>query len=279
MQASIDAPCGAAVRVELVDQAGELVADGLPAGLSLEVLLLNGNKYSALSQEGVLRLTEDQVRSCMVPDMPDAQPLLAGEEAVYQCKLALAGGQGNLSRLKLNASSDVLLREEHPGFSHPPFRMLLWAVDGQGRPRLDAMDYLVTPPFTSATTRLARQIKPRFPHVGDLVRRLVAVRFARAGPGTSHITHHTSHAAGRVPARRGPGDGGHARRAARALRQDQKDSHQAARRLEEGRHGACASGPTDKAVAVLRARRVARAFSGRTLPSRLPRRRWATSSG
>ncbi|KAF5832185.1 hypothetical protein DUNSADRAFT_12024 [Dunaliella salina] len=61
----IKAKCNAPLRVELVDESGACVLEGLPPGMQLEVHVLNGEKYREICPDNVL-LSHQQLRACII---------------------------------------------------------------------------------------------------------------------------------------------------------------------------------------------------------------------
>jgi len=72
------AKCGAALRVEAVDDAGQCVGSATPAGLRLELCVLNGERYGELCPDDGL-LDTAQLRSCILVPAQPKKPLLKRE--------------------------------------------------------------------------------------------------------------------------------------------------------------------------------------------------------
>jgi len=163
------AKCGAPLRVELVDETGVCVTDGLPDGMQLEVHVLNGEKYKEICPDNTL-LSHTQLHSCIISHHTKA--LLkrdGGSDDQLRCFLGLERGQGPLSELQVTTSSEALLSGKAP-----TFRLLVWAVDSAGEP-VPNVTYVVSENFVVATKRVKHAIKSDIPSVADSVSKLVHI--------------------------------------------------------------------------------------------------------
>ncbi|GAX84826.1 hypothetical protein CEUSTIGMA_g12247.t1 [Chlamydomonas eustigma] len=163
------AKCGAPLRVELVDDSGACVSEGLPQGTQLEVHVLNGEKYKELCPDNTL-LSHLHLRSCVISHHQKA--LLkreGGSDEQLRCFLQLERGQGPLSDLQVTTSSEALLAGKAP-----TFRLLVWAVDALGEPVAN-VTYVVSENFVVATKRVKHAIKSDIPSVADSVSKLVHI--------------------------------------------------------------------------------------------------------
>eukprot|EP00798_Chlamydomonas_sp_ICE-L_P031947 gene31947-17902_t len=167
--------CGSALRVELVDEQGACVIEGLPTGVQLEVHVLNGEKYKEICPDNTL-LSHSQLKSCVISHHTKA--LLkreGGSEDSLRCFLALERGQGPLSDLSVTTSSEALLAGKAP-----TFRLLVWAVDIRGEPAPN-VTYVVSESFVVATKRVKHAIKSDIPSIADHVSKLVHIGKATVG--------------------------------------------------------------------------------------------------
>lgn len=165
----LKAKCGASLRVELVDENGACVSEGLPHGAQLEVSVLNGEKYKEVCPDNTL-LSHLHLRTCVISHHQRA--LLkkeGGSDDQLRCFLQLEGGQGALSDLSVTTSSEALLAGKAP-----TFRLLICAVDAMGEP-VTNVTYVVSENFVVATKRVKHAIKSDIPSVADPVAKLVHI--------------------------------------------------------------------------------------------------------
>ncbi|KAG1654764.1 hypothetical protein FOA52_015324 [Chlamydomonas sp. UWO 241] len=189
----LKAKCGANLIVEVVDEAGSTVTEGLPPGTQLELMVLNGEKYKEVVPEGNLLPPQMLLQQCIIGHHTRA--LLkreGGPDDALRCFLHAEGGRENLSELLLTTSSEALLAGKAP-----TFRLLLWAVDGTGRP-VPHVTHVVSESFVHvstddnpwfacvsslscpccrqvATKRVKHAIKSDIPSITDSVNKLVHV--------------------------------------------------------------------------------------------------------
>lgn len=111
----LKAKCNAALRVELVDEANNCVAEGLPAGMQLECLVMNGEKYKEICPDNTL-LSHAQLRTCIISHHTRA--LLrreGGSDDQLRCFLQLEVCQRRARCARCNALS-IHVRHRSLGF-------------------------------------------------------------------------------------------------------------------------------------------------------------------
>ncbi|GIL85694.1 hypothetical protein Vretimale_13197 [Volvox reticuliferus] len=163
------AKCGAQLRVELVDDTGACHTEGLPAGVRLELQVLNGERYKELCPDNTL-LSVSNLQSCIISNHTRA--LLRREgmaDTDLQVFLPLERGSATLSDLTLTTSSEALLSGKAP-----TFRLLVWAVQANGE-SVPYVTYVVSESFVVATKRVKHAIKSDIPSVMDSVSKLVHI--------------------------------------------------------------------------------------------------------
>mmetsp|Transcript_29342 Transcript_29342/g.64952 ORF Transcript_29342/g.64952 Transcript_29342/m.64952 type:complete len:729 (+) Transcript_29342:226-2412(+) len=165
----LKAKCTAPLRVELVDETGACVSEGLPPGMQLEIHVLNGEKYKEICPDNTL-LSHQQLRTCIISHHTKA--LLrreGGSDDQLRCFLQLERGQAPLSDLQVTTSSEALLAGKAP-----TFRLLVWAVEANGE-AVPNVTYVVSESFVVATKRVKHAIKSDIPCVADHVSKLVHI--------------------------------------------------------------------------------------------------------
>ncbi|GBF93537.1 hypothetical protein Rsub_06257 [Raphidocelis subcapitata] len=165
------AKCGAALRIEVVDESGQCVGDAMPE-LQLEIQVLNGEKYRELCPDNML-LSTMQLRSCVLAPQ-QKKPLLKREGGLNvtddgRILLVPEHGHAPLSDLQCTTSSEALLAGKAP-----TFRLLVWAIDGNGN-HLPGVTYVVSESFVVATKRVKHAIKSDIPGISDHVSKLVHI--------------------------------------------------------------------------------------------------------
>lgn len=166
----LKAKCSAPLRVEVVDESGRCVEEGVIPGMQLEVHVLNGEKYREVCPDNTL-LTHPQLKTCIIQHHQKA--LLKREGATptddVRVFLQLERGQAPLSELQVTTSSEALLCGKAP-----TFRLLVWAVDVMGEP-VPNVTYVVSESFVVATKRVKHAIKSDIPSIADHVSKLVHI--------------------------------------------------------------------------------------------------------
>ena len=170
----IKAKCGANLRVEILTQNGNgdagTVVEKIPAGMQLEVSVVNGEKYRDLCPDNTL-LSFSHLRSCIVTHHTKA--LLrrdgAADEQLLRCFMHPDKGQVSLSDLALTTSSEALLSGKAP-----TFRLLVSAVGASGE-HLSNVVYVVSEPFVVATKRVKHAIKSDIPSIQDSIAKLIHI--------------------------------------------------------------------------------------------------------
>ncbi|EFJ53210.1 hypothetical protein VOLCADRAFT_115791 [Volvox carteri f. nagariensis] len=165
----LKAKCGAQLRVELVDDTGACHTEGLPAGVRLELHMLNGEKYKELCPDNTL-LSTNTLKSCVINYHTKALLKRDGmSDTDLQVFLPLEHGTAKLSDLALTTSSEALLSGKAP-----TFRLLVWAVKEDGEP-VPYVTYVVSESFVVATKRVKGAIKSDIPSVMDGISKLVHI--------------------------------------------------------------------------------------------------------
>ncbi|KAI8470506.1 MAG: hypothetical protein J3K34DRAFT_521291 [Monoraphidium minutum] len=168
------AKCGASLRVELLDAAGNPVTEGYP-DLTFELTLLDGVAFKDRGGESRL-LSDEELKACFKLTNHKDEPLLAhksaggggggGGAARYSIQVRLENGSAALPDLTVTDSSEALLQGRRP-----PFRLLIWCPDGLGG--FDhSVTYTVSDDFVVATRRVKQANKADIPMVNDHVSKI-----------------------------------------------------------------------------------------------------------